>query len=50
MAKQTKQNPEPTYLDRLLELGVLWGIKHETLKDVIKASYNIKKYKSNGGN
>ena len=49
MSKQTKTNPEPTYLDRLLELGVMWGVSHDSLKEVINEMYNVKD-KQNGGN
>ena len=40
-AKKTKQ-AELTYYDKLLELGVLWGVSHDTLKQVIEVSYNTK--------
>lgn len=49
MSKKTKQ-AELTYYDKLLELGVLWGVPHDTLKEVIEVSYNTKIKKQNGGN
>ena len=50
MTKQKTNTYKDKHLDALLDLGKLWGMKPEVLKDVINQTYNIKKKKQNGGN